>query len=31
MKIAEEVGAFGITQLVQTIERLYAMWKDTLI
>lgn len=29
MKVAEESGAFGIKQLVQTIERPYAMWKES--
>jgi len=28
MKIAEEVRAFSIKQLAQTIERPYAMWKN---
>jgi len=28
MKIAEEVRAFSIKQLIQTIERPYAMWKN---
>ncbi|MDH5424143.1 MAG: thioredoxin family protein [Gammaproteobacteria bacterium] len=28
MKIAEEVRAFGIKQLAQTIERPYSMWKS---
>lgn len=29
MKIAEEVGAFSITQLIQSIERPYTMWKNS--
>lgn len=28
MKIAEEVRAFSIKQLAQTIERPYSMWKN---
>jgi len=28
MKVAEEARAFGIKQLVQSIERPYAMWKQ---
>lgn len=30
MKIAEEVGAFSITQLMQTINRPYTMWRDSM-
>ena len=29
MKIAEETGAFSIKQLIQTIERPYRMWKES--
>lgn len=31
MKVAEESGAFSIKQLVQTIERPYVMWKESLL
>ena len=30
MQIAEELGAFAIKQLIQTIERPYKMWKDSI-
>lgn len=30
MKIAEESGAFSIRQLIQTIHRPYAMWRESI-